>query len=243
MGIVSGFLVALFTAGAMVLVSEHLSGHTKPGTDVEPQAKRTAAATISATVSLAFLTSILTSRSLEIAVLSSVVTLSGWALLQFHKHRRAAVRRAAIRRDLPMLLDYLVLQVESGHSLLSAMRSAPSLFKPSAPLWQGLAELDRNLKVGDTVQGALEKTSRFMDSPEAEVPFQAISSALRHGTPLGSVLREQSVRMREFMILEGEQFANTASIKILIPLLFFIFPAAFLVIFSPVIVSLAGRMP
>ncbi len=81
MGIVSGFLVALFTAGAMVLVSEHLSGHTKPETDVGPQTRRTAAATISATVSLAFLTSILTSRSLEIAVLSSVVTLSGWALL------------------------------------------------------------------------------------------------------------------------------------------------------------------
>jgi tight adherence protein C len=59
---------------------------------------------------------------------------------------------------------------------------------------------------------------------------------------MGVMLREQSARLREQMILEGEKFANTASIKILIPLLFFIFPAAFLVIFSPVIVSLAGHL-
>jgi pilus assembly protein TadC len=49
--------------------------------------------------------------------------------------------------------------------------------------------------------------------------------------------------MREYLILDGEQFANTVSVKILIPLLFLIFPASFLVIFSPVIVSLSERLP
>ncbi|MDF1535009.1 MAG: type II secretion system F family protein [bacterium] len=241
--VVTGLLVAMFTTGIMVLVTEYLSGDTEPVKNMETKDRRTSAITISAMSSMAFLITIFTSFSPRVAILSTLAILFCWALLISHTHRKVVIRRAAIRRDLPMLLDYLVLQVESGHSLLSALRSAPSLFKPSAPLCQSLTELDRHLKVGETFQGALEKTIQFMNSPEAEVPFQAISGALRHGTPMGAMLREQSVRMREHMILEGEQFANTASIKILIPLLFFIFPAAFLVIFSPVIVSLAGRIP
>ena len=178
-----------------------------------------------------------------VSLVSLATILLYWAILGLHTHRKVASHRAAIKRDLPTLLDYLVLQVESGHALPSALRAAPSLFKPNTPLYQNLTELDHLLKIGDTIQSALAKTITSMNCPDSEVPFQAISSALRHGTPMAVMLREQSARMREQMILEGEQFANTASIKILVPLLFFIFPAAFLVIFSPVIVSLSGQLP
>jgi tight adherence protein C len=103
--------------------------------------------------------------------------------------------------------------------------------------------MEESVQVGCPTDRALEKFRQWLDSPEAEAPITAISQAIAHGTPLGKVLREQSKRMREYLILDGEQFANTLSVKILIPLLFFIFPASFLVIFSPVIVSLSGRLP
>jgi tight adherence protein C len=185
----------------------------------------------------------LISRSFKVSAISLMVILLHWAILGLHRHRRVASHRAAVKRDLPTLLDYLVLQVESGHALQSALRAAPSLFIPGTPLHESLTELDHLLKIGETIQNALAKTIISMNSPESEVPFQAIAGALRHGTPMGGMLREQSARLREQMILDGEQFANTASIKILVPLLFFIFPAAFLVIFSPVIISLSGQLP
>jgi tight adherence protein C len=157
------------------------------------------------------------------------------------KHRKK--RRALIARELPLLLDYLVLQVESGHSIQQALRSASGLFSDGAPLHTGLLKLEEAVQVGCPTDQALETFGKWLDSPEAEAPITAISQAIAHGTPLGKVLREQSKRMREYLILDGEQFANTLSVKILIPLLFFIFPASFLVIFSPVIVSLSGRLP
>ncbi len=152
-------------------------------------------------------------------------------------------RRALIARELPLLLDYLVLQVESGHSIQQALRSASGLFSDGAPLRTGLIKMEKAVQVGCPTDQALETFGKWLDSPEAEAPITAISQAIAHGTPLGKVLREQSKRIREYLILDGEQFANTLSVKILIPLLFFIFPASFLVIFSPVIVSLSGRLP
>jgi tight adherence protein C len=89
----------------------------------------------------------------------------------------------------------------------------------------------------------MEKFGQWLGISEAELAITAISQAIVHGTPLGKVLRDQSTRIREHLILSGEQFANTVSVKILIPLLFFIFPACFLVIFSPVIVSFSVRLP
>lgn len=234
-------VVALSAAGTLFFVSQstltfaqRLNGRSTLATAVIP-------ALIMCLTAIAIIT--MTSRSYKVSVISLVIILLYWAALWLDTRRRVSTHRAAIKRDLPTLLDYLVLQVESGHALPSALRAAPSLFKPNTPLWQSLTELDHLLKIGETIQNALAKTITSMNCPDSEVPFQAISSALRHGTPMAAMLREQSVRMREQMILEGEQFANTASIKILLPLLFFIFPAAFLVIFSPVIVSLSGQLP
>jgi tight adherence protein C len=117
------------------------------------------------------------------------------------------------------------------------------LFQNDSPLKVRLDELDNSMQVGCPIVKALEDFGKELSTPEAETPVLAISQAIKHGTPLVKILREQSKRMRENLILEGEQFANTVSVKILIPLLFFIFPASFLVIFSPVIVSLSLRLP
>lgn len=239
--IISSLVILLAGGGAMYCFSEWLikivkKGKRTPGSkisSIQMLGLSVTAATIIATAS----------RSINITVISILLFLMNFALLKLYEYRKVVSHRAAIKRDLPTLLDYLVLQIASGHSLPSALISASSLFKANTPLWSCLTELDRLLKVGETVQAALGKIIDSIDSPDAEAPFQAISSAMRHGTPMGVMLREQSARMREQMILEGEQFANTASIKILVPLLFFIFPAAFLVIFSPVIVSLSGQLP
>ena len=181
--------------------------------------------------------------SVETAAIVAAIPLLLWAVLFASRSKHRKKRQAIITRELPLLLDYLVLQVESGHSIQQALRSASGLFLSGGPLHTGLRELDESMQVGCPISQALEKFGQGLDTSEADVPIIAISQAIGHGTPLGKVLREQSKRMREYLILDGEQFANTVSVKILIPLLFFIFPASFLVIFSPVIVSLSGRLP
>ena len=185
----------------------------------------------------------ITTSSLQTAVVITAIPAIFCIAFLFSHSRYKKKRQFLIARELPLLLDYMVLQVESGHSIQQALRSASGLFIDGGPLYSGLNELEESIQVGCSIDQALDKLGRWLDTSEAEAPIMAISQAIQHGTPLGKVLREQSKRMREFLILEGEQFANTVSVKILIPLLFFIFPASFLVIFSPVIVSLSGGLP
>ncbi|UCG38306.1 MAG: type II secretion system F family protein [bacterium] len=148
-----------------------------------------------------------------------------------------------VRRELPVLLDFLVMQVESGHSILQALHSAVALFSQRSPVRKGLEELAESIRVGCSVDEALGQLNLFLDTPESESPITAISLALKHGSPLGKVLRNQSARLRERLIIEGEKFASTLPVKMLVPLLFFMFPASFLVIFSPVLVSLLENLP
>ena len=192
------------------------------------------------TVALLILIGTFSSKIAIIAAIIPPFLLSFAVLLKMSTCKKL---RKTIAKELPLLLDYLILQVESGHSIQQAIRSASRLFPNSSPLRFRLNELDSSMQVGCPIVKALEDFRVALDTPEAETPIQAISQGIQHGTPLVKILREQSKRMRENLILEGEQFANTISVKILIPLLFFIFPASFLVIFSPVIVSLSGRLP
>jgi tight adherence protein C len=185
---------------------------------------------------------LIATASTEAAMIASATPLF-FLFLSFAWHQRnSKKRKALIIRDFPLLLDHLVLQIESGHSIQEALRSSAGLFTKICPIASGLRQLDEFMIVGRSLSEALKKFGEMLDAPETDVPLMAIIQAVQHGTPLGKILREQSKRIRENLILEGEQFANALSVKILIPLLFFIFPASFLVIFSPVVVALSGGL-
>jgi tight adherence protein C len=55
------------------------------------------------------------------------------------------------------------------------------------------------------------------------------------GTPLGRILRMQADRLRERRAQAAEKAANEAPVKLLFPLIFFIFPTVFLVLFGPIV--------
>lgn len=167
-------------------------------------------------------------------VLSSFLFLIGLG----RRSLREKNRRKETDRDLPLLLDFLVLQVEAGNSISQALKSASDLFPGTSPVSQGLSRFQQNTRLGSPLEPSLEDLACFLDTYHAQTAINSLSQAIRHGTPLGTILRDLSNRMRTHLIMEGEKFANTLSIKLLIPLIMFIFPASFLVIFCPVIVSL-----
>jgi tight adherence protein C len=154
--------------------------------------------------------------------------------------RRARVlrRKETIRRDLPTLLDSLVLNVAAGLSLMPAFLTSSKVLSSKSPLREEIDLLKRDTELGTSHSEALARLQERIGLPGSDAALEAIIQALTLGTPVERVLREQSKRMRENLILEGEQFANTLSVKLLAPLFLFILPASFLVILSPVIVAL-----
>ncbi len=147
-------------------------------------------------------------------------------------------RKEALRRDLPTLLDSLVLNVAAGIALMPAFLTASKILSGKSPLREEIDLMKRDTELGTSHVEALARLQERISVPGADTALEALIQALTLGTPVERVLREQSRRMRENLILDGEQFANTLSVKLLAPLFLFILPASFLVILSPVIVAL-----
>lgn len=161
-----------------------------------------------------------------------------WGIRHGVRHRSKRMRREKVRMELPVLADSLVLNVEAGHSLFPAFIEARKVLSPSGPLAQEIGKMEGDLRLGFNYPEILSRARERLGCPEAEAFLGSISQALELGTPVARILREQSAGMRQHLLLEGEKFANTLSLKLLIPLFLFIFPASFLLILAPVIIAL-----
>jgi len=161
-------------------------------------------------------------------------------ILSLVAFRRAKVSKwkESVRRDLPTVLDSLVLNVAAGLALMPAFLSSGKILPINSPLREKIDLLKKDIELGTPHAEALERLKAGIGLPGADASFEAIIQAMTLGTPVENVLREQARRMRENMLLEGERFANTLSVKLLAPLFLFILPASFLVILSPVIMAL-----
>ncbi|UCF31609.1 MAG: hypothetical protein JSV26_04130, partial [bacterium] len=152
----------------------------------------------------------------------SLIACTGWLIAFLAVHKKRTRRAERIRLDLPYFIDSLVLQIESGSSLLPAILESRRILPPMSPLVAAIERMEADLQCGLSQAEALEAMDRYLGRSSGTSAIGSIALSLRMGTPIGGVLREQSSRIREGLLLEGEYFANTLSIKLLIPLLFFI---------------------
>ena len=177
-----------------------------------------------------------------LASLLAFLTLLPTVQLAGNWHKRKAIK-TCIRKDLPILLDSMVLSVEAGQSLLPAFYSAQKALPEKSHIKESIASLKTDLELGLSQKDAIEKMRSGLNDQQFSLFVDAVTQSLKLGTPIAKILHEQSERNREFLLMEGEKYANTLSIKLLVPLLMFIFPAAFLVILSPIIVFLIEQSP
>ncbi len=172
-----------------------------------------------------------------------VLLLSAASIPAVMSRSRRRERLSRLRRELPTLLDSLVLRTEAGMPLTAALLGSQEVFPPGSPTAHQIALFGRDLDLGRTAVEALGAMRSRMGSTGAEAPLGALIRGLELGTPVRGILAEQSERVRQSLLTEAERFANSLSIRLLVPLLLFIFPASFLVILSPVIVFLLGERP
>jgi tight adherence protein C len=85
----------------------------------------------------------------------------------------------------------------------------------------------------------LKKLSSRVDSPELSAFVRSIIQADQLGISLGRILRVQAVDTRLKRQAAAEEKAMKAPIKMLFPTVIFIFPAMFIVVLGPALISLA----
>jgi len=145
-------------------------------------------------------------------------------------------RQHLIVRALPYNLDLLTLSVEAGLDFAAAIGKVVEKGR-KGPLADEFALTLRELKLGKTREEALRNLSNRCDIQTLTGFVNALIQADKMGTPLGKILRILSTAMRNERTQRAEKLANEAPVKMLAPLIGFIFPTIFLILFAPIIFS------
>ncbi len=158
----------------------------------------------------------------------------GWMMPATWLRDRIEARRRAVLRELPFYLDVITLAVESGLSLSVALAHAVDK-GPRGPLRVELERVLRDLRTGRPREEALRALADRLATPAAGSRVAALLVAERNGSALGPVLRGQAEQRRNERFLRAEKLAMEAPVKMLPPLLVFIFPCTFVVLLFPVL--------
>jgi len=151
-----------------------------------------------------------------------------------------AERHRSIQRVLPFVLDLLTLSVEAGMDFMSAISRIVER-QVMNPLNEELIRVLREIQLGKTRKQALHDMAERIDHVDVRSVTGALIQADEMGISLGSILRIQSDQMRMRRFQRAEKLAHEAPVKMLAPLILFIFPAVLLVLLGPILLEMMVR--
>lgn len=150
------------------------------------------------------------------------------------------IRHRAIQKALPYVLDLMTLSVEAGLDFMTAMRKIIDR-RAMDPLGEELLRVFHEIQVGKTRRQALRDMATRVDQPDLSSVSHALVQADELGVSLGTILRIMADQMRTKRFQRAEKLAHEAPVKMLAPLLLFIFPAVMAFLLGPIIVQAFSR--
>jgi len=163
-----------------------------------------------------------------------VVALTGtlWPLIWLRGV--ASRRRENLLRSLPFLIDLLAMAVESGLPLTAALPQAVERL-PAGPLRDECRRLMRDVKAGMPRDEALRLLAVRLDMPAITQFTLAVTAAQRDGGTVVQTLRAQAEQQRSDRFQRAEHRAAQAPVRVLFPLIVFIFPGTLAIVLYPVV--------
>ena len=152
-------------------------------------------------------------------------------------------RQTEIANGLPDVLDLLVICVEAGLGLDMAIdRVTTSIKSVHKALGEELQLLTLELRAGVTRVSALRNLARRTNVLELRSLVAVLVQTERFGTSIAQALRVQSDVMRTERQLKAEEAAAKLPVKLMIPLIFFIFPVLFIIVLGPALLGVARTL-
>jgi len=149
---------------------------------------------------------------------------------------RARRRQSILGGELPDALDLLAVSVEAGLGFDGAVAKLTQYM--DGALAEEFELVLGGMRIGESRSDALKKFAERSGSPEVSAFVRALIQADQLGTSLGRILRVQATDARNKRQAAAEERAMKAPIKMLFPTVAFIFPAMFIVVLGPAMLSL-----
>lgn len=164
----------------------------------------------------------------------------GVALPNVWLNRKLEERRDQILRDLPDTLDLLAISVEAGVGFEGALGIVTEHFQ--SPLADEFSRTLKEMELGLPRREALQNLKRRTEVPELSNFVLALTQADALGMPIGRVLKTQAGEMRLKRRAWAREKAGKLPVKIMFPLVLFIFPPLFVVVLGPAASSISGSL-
>jgi len=153
--------------------------------------------------------------------------------------RRQRKLQEAFRIAFPDMLDLIVVCVDAGLSLESALdRISGEMTRQNRHLGINLALMGAEMRAGRSTIDALGSLAERISIDEARSLVAMLRQSVELGTDVGDALRVFSDEMRDRRLLRAEERANQLPVKMVGPLGLFIFPVILGLVMLPVIIRL-----
>jgi tight adherence protein C len=173
-----------------------------------------------------------------------VVTLGlGYLLPDMWLSWRVSSRQHRLRKGLPDALDLLVICVEAGLGLDQALMKVSQDMRIShSELSEELQFVNLEMRIGKTRIEALRELGRRTGLDDIKALVAMLIQTERFGTSVAQSLRVYSDDMRIKRRQRAEEMSAKTSVKMVPPLVFFIFPALMVVILGPAVITLIRQL-
>ena len=166
----------------------------------------------------------------------------GYILPEFWLKARVAKIKASILKDLPDTVDLLGLCVNAGLDFMMALKYVVEKSQPST-IVEELKNMMQEINVGKPRREALRDLAKKYEMPDLSTFARTLIQADRMGTSVSEALNILSEDMRETRYRRGEAMALKAPLKMLVPLLFCIFPVVAILVAGPIFLDFMHNNP
>lgn len=161
----------------------------------------------------------------------------GFYIPHMHANAQKKRRTISVLADLPFFIDLLALATKAGVDFQGALQRLVEKARGQSVLADELDNVLRDITLGSSRADALKGLGRRLDVPEITSFVNVLVDADATGASVVDVLRDQSNQMRLERFVRAEKAGARASQTILFPLMLFILPAVFLMLFGPVVLQ------
>lgn len=174
-------------------------------------------------------------------VFLGIALVIGWVLPSLTLNDIRKRREKEIVRTLPNFLDFITMSVEAGMNFSGSLAQAVDKAPPNA-LRDEFYRVIRDMKAGMARVDAIKAMGERLDVREIQSFVTAIVQAEKTGASIGATLKIQADQRRIERFQRAEKLAMEAPVKLIFPLVAFIFPTTFIIIGFPIAMKLLHEM-
>ncbi|MBD9482218.1 type II secretion system F family protein [Pseudomonas sp. PDM14] len=152
-------------------------------------------------------------------------------------HKR---RDRDIIRNLPVFLEYLTMCVDAGLNFLGALQQAVDK-GPDGAMKNEFRIVLRDIRSGLPRSEALQRMEERVNLKDLTTFVRSVIQAEKMGSSLRTTLQIQAQQRLEERFQRAEKTAMQAPVKLIIPLIMFIFPLTFVILLFPIVVKFMGQ--